>query len=62
MRLEWTYQKRMGLALELLRDHPVLDELINEESHFSDLPETMARLTTGPSEVLCHRIVYEESN
>ena len=52
----------MGLALDLLRDHPVLDELINEESHFSDLPETMVRLTSGPSEVLCHRIVYEESN
>jgi threonine dehydrogenase-like Zn-dependent dehydrogenase len=62
MRAEWSYQRRMRLALDLLREHSALDELINEESLFSDLPETMVRLTSGPCEVLCHRIVYEESN
>lgn len=62
MRADWSYKRRIALALDLLKEHPVLDELINEESLFSDLPETMARLTSGPSDVLCHRVVYKESN
>ncbi|MCM0611797.1 zinc-binding alcohol dehydrogenase [Marinobacter sediminum] len=53
----WNYQKRMQLALELLRDD-ALDVLISGESRFSEMPETMARILTDGSQTLCHRIVY----
>jgi NADPH:quinone reductase-like Zn-dependent oxidoreductase len=54
-RARWSRQRRMALALELLRD-PVLDLLITDSAPFSDLPEVLARLSTGPSATLCQRI------
>ncbi len=57
LRDDWTYAKRMSLVLSLLRDNPVLSCLINGESAFDDLPQTMTELVAAQG-VLCHRIVY----
>ncbi len=56
-RSRWTRERRMALALALLAD-PVLDALITGESAFTDLPATLARLSSSPGAELCHRIVY----
>ena len=53
----WSHQRRLGLALEQLRD-PALDALISGESEFDELPEVMARLSQDGAGVLCHRIRY----
>jgi threonine dehydrogenase-like Zn-dependent dehydrogenase len=53
----WSYDRRLALALELLRD-PRLDLLITGESDFDALPEVMARLSRQGSGELCHRIRY----
>lgn len=53
----WSFQRRMTLALDLLRD-PALDALITGESAFEDLPDVMARLSHDPAGALCHRIRY----
>ena len=58
-RPRWTYRRRLALALRLLAD-PRLDGLINEHSAFSQLPQTLKRLTEAPSGVLCHRVDYPE--
>jgi hypothetical protein len=39
-------------------NNAALDVLINGESGFEDLPQTMARLASGPGRTLCHRIRY----
>lgn len=57
-RARWSHRRRLGLALELLRD-PRFDALITGESRFEDLPDTMARLAREPGGALCHRIVYD---
>src|SRR6202012_888267 len=51
--------ERMALALELLRD-PAFDALLTGESGFHELPDLMARLSTGHLSALCHTITYEE--
>ncbi|WP_457808277.1 zinc-dependent alcohol dehydrogenase [Kushneria sp. EE4] len=51
-----THAERMAQALSLLEDAR-LDALIDAESDFETLPETMARVTTEPG-TLCHRIRY----
>lgn len=56
-RARWDHSRRMALALDLLRDDR-LDALIDGESDFDDLPETMARLAAVRSGALCHRIRY----
>jgi threonine dehydrogenase-like Zn-dependent dehydrogenase len=53
----WSHQRRLALALELLRD-PSLDALITGESDFDELPELMSRLSADGRGVLCHRIRY----
>jgi len=53
----WSHARRLDKALSLLRD-PCLDVLISDESHFEDLPRTMAGLADGTSRALCHRIIY----
>jgi len=53
----WNPQRRMTLALDLLRD-PQLDTLISAESAFEDLPDVLARLSHDPAGALCHRIRY----
>lgn len=51
-----THGERMMQALSLLEEDR-LDVLIDAESAFEDLPDTMARITTRPG-ALCHRIRY----
>jgi len=53
----WDFQRRMMLALDLLRD-PRLDSLITGESAFEDLPDVLAKLSSDPDGALCHRIRY----
>ncbi len=55
---EWTYRRRLDHVLQLLADHPELDVLIDGESSFEDLPETMSDLAESGSGVLCHRVCY----
>ena len=55
---EWTYRRRLDQVLQLLADHPELDVLIDGESSFEDLPETMSDLAESGSGVLCHRVCY----
>jgi len=57
---EWTHRTRMEMVLSVLDAHPELACLVSGESHFMDLPETMARLCDEPETVLCHRIYYQE--
>lgn len=56
-RSRWTHARRLGLALELLRD-PVLDALITGDSKFEDLPAVLAELANGSVYALCRRITY----
>jgi NADPH:quinone reductase-like Zn-dependent oxidoreductase len=51
---------RLALALELLRD-PAFDALLTGHSHFSELPDVMARLAAGSLPALCHTIIYDET-
>ncbi|MDY6945594.1 MAG: zinc-binding alcohol dehydrogenase [Pseudomonadota bacterium] len=53
-----TLQSRLRLALSLLND-AVLDELINSESRFVDLPRTLEQLSSTPGEVIMHRVRYD---
>jgi threonine dehydrogenase-like Zn-dependent dehydrogenase len=53
----WSRQRRLELALSLLRD-PVFDILLSGDSRFADLPELMGRLTADPGGTLCHTISY----
>ena len=57
-RARWTTSRRLAKALSLL-DDPALDVLIDSESPFERLPETMAALADGRSNALCHRIRYD---
>jgi len=55
---QWDYRRRMAHVLELLAQHPELDVLVDEESSFDDLPQTMKRLAASSGGVLCHRVRY----
>jgi len=57
-RARWDPRRRMNLALSLLAD-PALDALITGESPFEDLPQTMARLTSGGGDTIFHRVRYD---
>ena len=57
-RSRWDTRRRMAFALSLLA-HDELDVLINGESAFDDMPETMAKLAAAPGDSICHRIKYE---
>ncbi|MDR9432491.1 MAG: zinc-binding alcohol dehydrogenase [Spiribacter sp.] len=59
MQPRWNYRRRMQKALDLLATQPQWDELIDGESDFTALPETMGQLAHGQG--LCQRIRYEES-
>ena len=58
-RPRWDYGRRLDKALSLLAD-PALDVLIDGESPFTSLPETMAALADGSLAALCHRIRYPD--
>jgi len=57
-RARWTYRRRLGLALELLKD-PIFDACLGGRSRFEDLPATLTRLTRSPDGELCHRVIYD---
>jgi NADPH:quinone reductase-like Zn-dependent oxidoreductase len=57
-RPRWSRQRRLALALSLLRD-PVFDLLLSGESRFSAMPELMPRLAASPAGVLCHTLSYD---
>jgi threonine dehydrogenase-like Zn-dependent dehydrogenase len=57
-RARWSRQRRLALALSLLRD-PVFDLLLSGDSRFSDMPELMPRLVASPTGVLCHTLRYD---
>jgi len=48
----------MELALSLLTD-PALDALINSESRFEDLPQSLRQLSRLPADVIMHRVKYD---
>ncbi len=56
-RARWSLRRRMELALCLLTD-PALDLLINSESRFEELPQTLERLSRAPGDVIMHRVRY----
>ncbi|MGJ7507820.1 zinc-dependent alcohol dehydrogenase [Variovorax sp. GT1P44] len=56
-RARWSHRRRLALALSLLRD-PVLDLLVTDSAPFDDLPEVLARLSSGSPDTLCQRIDY----
>lgn len=62
MRGTMDFMGRMKVVMNALRNHPELHVLINSEGTFRSLPKTMQRLAEGASEVLCHRVRYEESD
>ena len=55
----WDHARRLGVALELLRDER-LDLLISGESDFETLPEVLGRLAEDGRGILCHRIRYAQ--
>ena len=57
-RARFDHRARLALALELCQD-PLLDRLIDAESHFDGLPESMPLLTQPGSGGLCHRLRYD---
>jgi len=57
-RARWTYRRRLGLALDLLKD-PIFDACLGGRSRFEDLPATLTRLTRSPDGELCHRVIYD---
>jgi hypothetical protein len=59
MRPRWPYARRLGKALDLLRD-PVLDCLISGEVAFDDLPTAVPRLAAEPGGALCVCVSYPQ--
>ncbi len=57
-RARFDHRTRLALALELCKD-PLLDRLIDAESRFEDLPESMPQLTRRGGGSLCHRLRYD---
>ncbi|WP_428965264.1 zinc-dependent alcohol dehydrogenase [Micromonospora fluostatini] len=53
-----SYRDRLALALDLLAD-PVFDALLTGRSPFADLPDVLARLSSGRLPALCHLISYD---
>jgi hypothetical protein len=56
-RPRWTHARRMGAALDLLRD-PRLDALLAPPVQFADLPAELPRILAPGSGVLCQCIIY----
>jgi len=55
---KWTHRQRIEHVLELLAQHPELEVLIDGQSAFAELPQTMTVLADAGSGVLCHRVSY----
>lgn len=59
-RPRWSYARRLGVALDLLRD-PRLDALITEEIAFDDTPRRLPEALSGPPEGLVSVIRYDDA-
>jgi hypothetical protein len=57
-RQRWSHQRRLILALSLLRD-PVFDILLSGETEFTALPALMPRLSASSAGILCHTLRYD---
>jgi threonine dehydrogenase-like Zn-dependent dehydrogenase len=57
-RQRWSHQRRLTLALSLLRD-PVFDILLSGETEFTALPALMPRLSASSAGNLCHTLRYD---
>ena len=57
-RARWSHQRRLELALSLLRD-PRFDLLLSGESDFAELPDLMPQLALSSKGVLCHTVRYD---
>jgi NADPH:quinone reductase-like Zn-dependent oxidoreductase len=57
-RARFDHRARLALALELCQD-PLLDHLLDGESRFENLPESMSQLLLPGSGALCHRLRYD---
>jgi threonine dehydrogenase-like Zn-dependent dehydrogenase len=57
-RERWSRQRRLTLALALLRD-PIFDQLLTGETELAALPELMARLAAPLTVALCHTVSYD---
>lgn len=58
-RARWSHARRMGVALEMLRD-PRLDALLGDVHPPAELPGLLARLAAGPGDGRCTRIAYPD--
>ena len=58
-RARWSNRDRLKLALDILKDE-IFDHLLTGTSRFEDLPETLAALSSDPSDTLCHIIGYDD--
>ena len=59
MASQWSTTRRLDLALSLLAENTAWERLIDGESAFADLPQTMPEIASGHG--LCHRIIYPET-
>jgi hypothetical protein len=57
-RARFDHRARLALALELCHD-PLLDRLIDAESRFENLPDSMPELLLPAGGSLCHRLRYD---
>jgi hypothetical protein len=57
-RARFDHRARLALALELCQD-PLLDRLIDAESRFEELPDSMPQLLSPEGGSLCHRLRYD---
>jgi threonine dehydrogenase-like Zn-dependent dehydrogenase len=57
-RARFDHRARLALALELCHD-PLLDHVLDAESRFENLPESMPRLLLSGNGSLCHRLRYD---
>ena len=56
-RARWSPQRRLQTALALLAE-PMLEVLINSESRFETLPQTLQQLARHPGDTIMHRVQY----
>lgn len=54
-----TFADRLALAVELLRDDS-FDALLTGRSAFADLPRTMARISAGDLQAVCHVVDFPQ--
>ena len=59
-RARWSNRDRLELALDILKDE-IFDHLVTDDSHFEDLPDTFAALSSDPRGALCHVIDCSKS-